>query len=112
MTKARAARNIPTVILFNGLHKHTSCLTPSNSSKLVVFFGLNPEINVPEVQPAHFNQWIHHKVHDWHQNQDQDGVDSLVGEKGRSLFYSEGSHQPESYQSAEGVFLPAFVQAG
>lgn len=42
---------------------------------------MNIEINLPEVQSALVNQRIYHKVHDWHQNQDQDRVDSLVGGK-------------------------------
>lgn len=31
-----------------------------------------------EVQFTLVNQWVYNAVHDWHQNQDQDGVDSLV----------------------------------
>lgn len=36
-------------------------------------------MNLPEVQVALLNEWVYHTVHDWHQNQDQNRVDSLVG---------------------------------
>ncbi len=59
----------------------------------------NSRINSPEVELALCDQRVDQTVHDWHQNEDQDGVDSLVGMRASRSFVhmSNMKLQEESY---------------
>lgn len=72
-------------------------------------------MNLPEVQVALLNQRVYQTVHDRHQNQDQDRVDSLVEEKnkqtGQLTRVSNKYHVKVTSSGINTQVLPASVLA-